>query len=1076
MYPIPTIIRTKLAPPRPQKYTLPRPRLTARLLDARHHRLTLVQAGTGYGKSTAVAALADEKIAIVWYRLEAEDADPQLFLLHLLHGFTSQLPGFSQMPWALLEEWGQNRSALSWTAVTDTLSNEISQHLSHPLFFILDDAHHLHEAGETIRMLDRFIGHAPAHLHIIVASRYPLPLPSLISWRVKGEVLEIGQEELAFTPTEIDALFRHQYGYALSWEQAALLVSQIEGWPIALYLVWQRLQRDGGASLAEALWQLSGSTSDLFTYLTQEVLAQQPADIQDFLRLTAVLRQMTPENCDFLRDGRDSRQILRYLLENGLFVVNLGDGQVRYHHLFHDLLRHQLPQTEAQTLHHKAALYYQQQENTEEAIYHLLAAAAYEEAASLLDDYGRRLVRSGRLDTLAGWVGSLPPDVLAGHPPLLVCLGDIARLHSRFDEALGWYQQAEQRSRTQANNRALGQALRGQARVYLDTVKPVQAEALLQEALRLSDGADDRESRARLLELLAENLLNQGQASAAENYQAQARALRDQGHGTAELPVRLLLRTGRLDEARTTLEALAQTESQSPHLPPRAHRETQLLLSLVYAFQGEFTAALDTAVAGTERGQRLDSQFITSVGYSRQGHAWLLQKDKHGYEQARACFQQAMAISQAIDVPRLQVEPLWGLCQIHGFQGDMSTAHQLAQQAIGLVQADGDEWVEMCIRLTMGAAYGLSRQYEAAADWLAQAVTGFRECSDTYGETVARLWHCLLWQHQADMSRLQRDLGDCLQRVQEHHYTFLFTRRVLLGPPDPRLFVPLLLAARDQQQIPFAEQLLTQMGLAHVRQHPGYQLQVRALGPFQVWRGGLEIPNSDWKRKKARQLFQLLVTHHGRLLHRDQIAELLWPELTAAGALRDFKIAFSAMCDVLEPDRQRHAPSTYVMRDSSRYGLQLEADIWLDVIDVETAVAEGDKLYDHDPARAITHYQRVLDLYHGDFLQAYPYEEWCQEERTRLRALYLRAAERVAQTLSARQQWMTVITVCQGILRTDDCWEPAYQMMMTAYQHMGNRAQALRTYRQCAAALEKGLGVKPASATTQLYHTLTEPP
>jgi thioredoxin-like negative regulator of GroEL len=74
----------------------------------------------------------------------------------------------------------------------------------------------------------------------------------------------------------------------------------------------------------------------------------------------------------------------------------------------------------------------------------------------------------------------------------------------------------------QNNLPAIGQALRGQARVYLDTVNATQADALLQEALRLSEGQEDRESRARLLDLLAENMLNLGRLEQAQAYQAQA--------------------------------------------------------------------------------------------------------------------------------------------------------------------------------------------------------------------------------------------------------------------------------------------------------------------------------------------------------------------------------------------------------------------------------------------------------------------------------------------------------------------------------------------------------------------------
>lgn len=1079
MYPSSLIVRTKLTPLRPQKYTLARPRLTTRLLEAQDYRLTIVQAGTGYGKSTALAALAEQPHPTIWYRLDREDTDPQRFLAHLLHGFAAALPTLPSTPFVAFEAWVADRTSVSWATVIDTLINEYTQVLPHSsnCFFVLDDAHHLTQTVEPLRILDRLIALAPDNLHFILGSRSAVTLPSLLTWRVKGDLLEIGQEELAFTPVEIDDLFRTRFGHQLTLEQAALLIEKVEGWPIALHLVWKNLQKDGGATFAEAVAQLSGSTSDLFAYLAQEVLSQQPPDIRDFLCVTATLRQMTAASCDVVRAAKDSQQILAYLLEHGLFVVDLGEGQLRYHNLFRELLARQLPLEQAQTAHRRAAAYFQTLGQETETMYHWLSAQAYEDAAAFLETLGRDMVRNGRLDTLAGWIGSIPPVILANHPALLAYLGDIARLHSRFDEALIWYQQAEQRSRLLGDMLCLGQSLRGQARIYLDTVNPNQAERLLQEALRLSDGIDDRESRARLSELLAENLLNQGRLDEARQYQSQARELRQEGPGPAELPFRILLRTGRLAEARQLLEEQVEKERQEPVLRPRAHRETLLLLSLILSFLGEQTDAMQTAVEGTARGQALHSDFVTAVGMMRQGHAWLLLKNEQGYHEATRCFQEAIHLSDLMDVPRLKVEACWGLCQVYGFQGDVTTAIQVAEQGITIARAAGDEWIEASIRMVVGASHLLLGQVEAATNWLNQAQTAFRDCADTYGEAVSRLWQCLVWQRQEDSSRLERDLGLLLQRCQEHGYDYLFLRSTLLGPPDARALVPLLLWARDQRlHTGYTNELLAQLGLAALEMHPGYQLRVQTFGTFHVWRGRDELPYQAWQRKKAIQLFLLLLTYRGQMLHREQICDLLWPEQDIEDATRDFKIAYSTLCGVLEPARKRHAPSAYILRKEARYGLRPEADLWLDAAAFERLITEGDKVHKRHPAAAATLYRQALTLYHGDYLQAYPYEEWSSDEQARLLLLYLRTAERLAQILVAAQGWEEAISICQDILARDNSLEEAYRLLMLSYAGLGKRAQALQTYERCLDALRHKWGIEPTRETVRVYETILKTP
>lgn len=1077
MQPPSLIVRTKLTPPRRQRYTLSRPRLTRRLLEAQHYRLAVVQAGTGYGKSTALAALAEEPAPLLWYRLDDEDGDPQRFLAHLLHAFAALLPELSDAPLAALEAWSSNRGAASWTTVVDGLINECAHLLQRdtPTFLVMDDAHRLNQAVEPLHMLDRLIALAPENLHVILAARQPVELPSLLQWRVRGEVLEIEQAELAFTPEEIDALFRTRYEHELTLEQAALLVEKVEGWPIALQLVWKNLQKDDGATFAEAVAQLSGSTGDLFTYLTQEVLAQQPADIRRFLRVTSVLRQMTADACDALRQADDSRQILAYLLEHGLFVVDLGDEQMRYHHLFRELLAQQLTPQQARETHRRAAAYAQAHGDREGAIYHWLQAEAHEDAAALLDAVGRDMVRVGRLDTLSGWIGALSPATLLAHPPLLTYLGDIARLHSRFEAALNWYQEAERRSRVLNNIPALGQALRGQARVYLDTVNPLPAEKLLQEALRLSDGQDDREGRARLCELMAENMLNLGRAEEARAYEEEARELRHEGPSQAELPVRILLRTGRLAEAQQLLEEKAARERQEPVLRPRAHRETLLLLSLILTFQGRQEAAMEAAIEGAERGRALHSDFVTAVGYMRQGHAWTLLKNEEGYREAVRCHEEAIRFSEKLDVPRLKVEASWGLCQAHGFRGDLQKASEVAAQGIAIAQQAGDEWIEACIRAVMGASYVLARQYEDAAPWLAQAATSFRECGDPYGESVARLWQCLAWHQTDDEARLERDIGHLLQLCQAHGYDMIFLNATLSGPPDLDALAPLLLFAREKGlESAYAESLLSQLGLSGLQLHPGYRLRVQTLGDFRLWRGREEVSHREWQRKKAQQLFLLFVTERGRVLHREQICDMLWPEMAPEDAQRDFKIAYSAMCSVLEPRRKRHAPSAYIFRKGSRYGLRPEADLWLDVVEFEQLLEEAAALAPHQPESAIERYRQALALYGGDYLQAYPYDAWRHLERERLHMLYLRAAEKLAQTLAAQGAWEETIAACEAILAVDGCWEEAYRLLMVAYEGQGKRARALQTYERCRAALRREWDVEPMPETRQIYEALRQ--
>jgi LuxR family transcriptional regulator, maltose regulon positive regulatory protein len=1069
------LVRTKLMPPRLHRRILIRPRLTALLLGALDYRLTILQAGAGYGKTTALAALKECGYAFAWYHLGHEDTDPFVFLFHLVQAIKACLPGLPGEVAAFLESKDLNSQDLPWPSIVDSFANELAEHVHVPVLVVLDDVHTLNDATVVQSILERLIERSPADLHFLFSSRHPFKLPSLVTWRTRGELLIIGQEELAFTTDEIASLFREHYALSVSDEDIQNLAAETEGWVIALQLYWQGLKSGAVAPTGRLPGRSAATAEGLFDYLAREVFGQLSPDVRQFLRTTAVLRELNAPLCNQLRGETDSDQYLRYLYENGLFLAELGGDSIRYHHLFREFILRQLPEADRQELHRKAASIQLERKQEEEAIYHYLKADANAEAAVVMADIGEALMRAGRMETLNIWIGGLPPEVLDNSPQLMVFLGDIGRLHSRFEEALGWYRHAEDRFRSRGDMAGLSRSLHGRARIYLDTVNPAEAEQVLQDALRVADGQSDREDRARLLELLAENRLNSGHLDEAERYRAQARELREVGTNESELSIRVLLRTGRIALARQALEERAAAERQSPVPLPRSHRETLLLLSLICSFEGEAEIALKTAREGTARGMDLQSPFVIGVGHMRQGHALMLLNTPEAYDQARQQFERAVEISKTLEVSRLRVEACWGLCRVYGYQGDLAQSLRAAEEGYHLSNQAGDGWMGSLVSETLGASYNLAGQFEQAEEWLGRAASGMEAFSDPFARSAARLWLCLGWLRQKKTIPLAATLPEVMSTCRQNGYDFLFTRPTLLGPPDERMLVPLLIYARDHNwEATYAARLLAALGLSNIVLHPGYCLRVFTLGGFQVWTGSKPVLATGWRREKARHLFQVLLSNRSSALDRDQILELLWPGLDPATAQRNFKVTLNALYQVLEPDRDAGQESAYIMRDGTVYSLRPGADLSLDAEAFVSAVRHGESLLDKSPEMGMSLLKEALDQYKGEYLPEERYETFAAAERERLAVLFLHSADRLSEAYLKVKKASEVVELCQRILDIDNCWERAYCHLMEAYSLLGNRGMLARTYQHCLQTLHRELDVSPAPETEALYQKLIQ--
>jgi len=1069
------VIQSQLVAPRHRRGILQRPRIQARLSSALDYPLTLVLAGTGYGKTTALSGLADLVDPLFWYVVTEPDRDPLLFLVNLISAFHHRNDAYGEDALRMLEENGGR----PLPAVLTPLLNTLTANLTTDALLVIDDYHLVQDVPEIGALVSQLIQYLPPHLHLIISSRVmPLHL-DLNRWRIKGSLNTISHIDLAFNAEEIESLFGSHLSHPVTAEQARLLAEETEGWVIALQMVGQSLERGSGRTLQEVLADMPDTLEGLFDYLAPEVLAHLPDDLSDFMITTSVLRRLDGPVCDALRGSTDSLGILRHLHENGLFLDSMGEDAYRYQRLFQDFLQSRLLQDpgRAAELHHLAAGYFAGTGRWEETIFHLLKANQVEDAASLLEQVGPEMVRTGRLESLMYWIGRLPETLLAVHPHLQLLMGDALRLRAEFDSALNHFIAAD--TIFQQRNEAFGrsQALKGQAQVYLDTIRPLKADALLEEALRLLEPQEHRPEVAALLDQLAENKLNLGHPDQAESLHREAQLLRaETSPNDVYLEGRRLLRTGRLSEARNLLEAQAAEERQAGQLrPQRFHRETQLLLSLVHAMMGEGELAERCARDGIEIGQQLQSDFVEAVGHMRLGHALQIihhqpwAQDRR--EEAARHYQRSIDQVNPFKVARVGVEPLWGLSRVVGYAGDIATAEKKAVQAHEIAEMAGDEWIGDLARTTLGASFALAGMAEKAERWLSRAAAGMQRVGDLYCWSAAMLWRAVNAWWGGNLQGTMDIFAELLPVIEQYSYEMLFTSQSLLGLKDEQAAIPLLLEARKRKFSPdLVHRLLLSLDAAGYESLPGYTLWVRTLGSMAVWRGDVLINPGDWQREKARQLFQLLVTTRGQWLLRDQIVDQLWPDLPADPAQRDFKVALNALNHALEPARSRAAPAFFAVRNDNMYGLNPDAHIRVDVDDFErfANVKSGAN-------QEMESLSSALRLYEDDYLPECRYEDWTVRERERLRHLYLSAAGRLAQLHLERQAWDDVIQTSNLTLARDPLWEPAYRHLMQAHARKGNLAQVQAAFNRLRDGLQRELGVDPSDETEQLLTSLVQP-
>jgi LuxR family maltose regulon positive regulatory protein len=410
------ILATKLYIPAPRPNTVLRPRLIERLNEGLDRRLTLISAPAGFGKTTLVSEwVAGWEWPAAWLSVDDGDNDPMRFLTYFVAALRTINATVGDRVLAVL----QSPQPPTPEAILTTLLNEIASIPDH--FVLVLDDYHVIDAPPIDQALTFLLEHQPPQMHLVIATREDPDLP-LARLRVRGQLAELRAADLRFTPTEAADFLNRVMGLGLSAEDTTALETRTEGWIAGLQLAAISMQSHPDAT--SFITSFTGSHHFVMDYLMEEVLQQQPENIQMFLLRTSFLDRLCGPLCDaVLRDPATSAQeILEYLERANLFLLPLDNERhwYRYHHLFADLLRQRLHQSEDDVteLYCRASQWYEDNGLELEAFHY--AVHDIDRAARLIEGKGMPLQFRGAVTPVLNWLASLSPAVLDAHPSLWV--------------------------------------------------------------------------------------------------------------------------------------------------------------------------------------------------------------------------------------------------------------------------------------------------------------------------------------------------------------------------------------------------------------------------------------------------------------------------------------------------------------------------------------------------------------------------------------------------------------------------------------------------------------------------------
>ncbi len=244
------------------------------------------------------------------------------------------------------------------------------------------------------------------------------------------------------------------------------------------------------------------------------------------------------------------------------------------------------------------------------------------------------------------------------------------------------------------------------------------------------------------------------------------------------------------------------------------------------------------------------------------------------------------------------------------------------------------------------------------------------------------------------------------------------------------------------------------------RQSP---IRIQLLGSFQVAAGPARLTDALMsRRRKASGLIKLLALAPNHSLHRDQVLDTLWPNLTALKARNGL---YQSLNFVRKALGEQGCDGELVALNGPL--VELAKDAVVDVDEFRNAAAQA---LEHDPSQC----QPALELYGGELLPAELYEPWTERPREQLRELRTQLLRQLVEAHGKRGHWERAAEILRS-LPAAEYDEELVRARMRVYQRAGDRQRAIEEYQRFRETLRSDLDVDPDPQTEALHRAIASP-
>jgi LuxR family transcriptional regulator, maltose regulon positive regulatory protein len=1013
---------------------IPRPRINEILSAYRRHRVTVVSAPPGYGKTVAVQQfIRSTGLQVVWQAVDQHERDGRTLHLRLLQSFGSTVPGIQGLP-----------DTSSPAALAEAACQYLDQHMDERYFYVLDDIHHVNGSPSGEQWLESIIQNKPKNCYLILISRDvpSLPYAELLS---KNDLLTVSADHLRFDVDEV----RELAGLFEAQVDTSALQQTLDGWAAGLNLAMRPASR--GVVLPDADSRIT-TPQDLFDTFIERTLQYQPVELTIFLMATAVPRKFNERICLEILHLTDIDKHMHTIRQQNMFIHEVAGGY-SYHGLFRDYLLERLMRNYPDMYRDLNLLVgerAEQRQNFAEAIEHYLQAGMTQQAADVADRIAMMYYTQGRIVTL-DWIVAQLLDQPVRAPQLWIAGAMIAMNRYAYDRASTLLQTA----RAELSGDPVG-LQRVAMQCMMMTYQQREFYAVMTSAERilaeddLNEGVKGQTLRTRAVS----NLFLGNLKAALADAEAAHPIYLEQGGAQADALIQ--------QDLSVIHGLLGQTQQAAEHLQNalshhRDNGDTSGLtmcmnnLGVQHHINGHFDMAEEVLIEAHDIARKYHD--VSSLLHI----VWTLgdlYRDMGDMNSAEIHYRQMLEYITE-DEPLMQIQYSLSQARLARWADEPQNGLTFARQAIDIADRHG-------FLLESARAHAEYSMMQDPSDWqrlveLCETLSAHDYAPVAFYDIVGMMLSAVIQAGRADqLTALAR------QWLTNDHGLALVAIELLNADAEPILshtfqeFRPL------QNVIRLVERQLKHKEDAEIRlPERTHSLSVWTLGEERFEQNGKRVKNSAWKAKGARELFFYLLFNGPQ--HREIASNVFWQDDVEPEKMRNrFNTTINRIRQALGRD--------VIVENDNIYSINPDIEVWVDAKELAETVRQARH---QPPYKLLTEdlWRRAVALYQGRFLTTFG-SEWLIEYQESFDRDYREALRGLGQSLYQRRDYLNTIATFKALIKSDPFDETAYCAIMKAYSDLGHRGQIKETFMQLRDILDEELGVAPSEETQTLYEAL----